>query len=195
MLTDVALKALNQKRTSTRLRTATACMFASCPVARSPFGWITGSTDAARRSILAGMDGTESRLPQPGEVSRREARYWRGTVAGDRKAARQAPSCHPDLRPTSAPKWLPNQSDARAFKASSYSGQAGPERRIHSHPLNLSAELPHRSHLSSRVRARTRAGAGGRIASCIRGSRRAGGCTRTSAVAGRGVTAGRTRAA
>lgn len=52
MLTDVALKALNQKRKSTRLRTATACMFASCPVARSPFGWITGSTDAARRSII-----------------------------------------------------------------------------------------------------------------------------------------------
>jgi integrase len=40
-------------------------MFASHPVARSRFSWITGSTDGGRRSIWASMDTMESRLPGP----------------------------------------------------------------------------------------------------------------------------------
>lgn len=190
MLTDVALKALNQKRKSTRLRTATACMFASCLVARSPFGWITGSTDAARRSVLAGMDGTESHLPLPERsVSTRSALLARD---GRRRYKRRV------VTPITGRLQRRNGYQTKAMSGPSrplLSRPSRPGARIQSHPLNLGAELLHRSHLSSRVRARTRAGAGGRIASCIRGSRRAGGCTRTSAVAGRGVTAGRTRAA
>jgi hypothetical protein len=66
MLTDVALKALKPKEKIYKIADRDGMYVrASCPVARSRFAWITGSTAAGRPSIWAGKDATESRSPGP----------------------------------------------------------------------------------------------------------------------------------